>query len=618
MRFNGLLTATAIVGAFTLFSACGSDVTAPDVKPASVTLSTSAASLPAGSTLQLTATVKNAGGEILTGIPLSYSSSNTTVAGVSSSGLVTATGTLGSASITVRADTITSAPAIITVTVGPASSIAKTIDLPASLVVGSSNTIAVKVTDQFGNPVAGTAVTFSTATGGGSAIPATATTDASGVATTSFKLGTTAGVNTVTATVVGITGSPLTFTSNGVAGAASNIQKAIDLPTSPAAGSSNNVGVKVVDQFGNGIAGSVVTFSVTSGGGAFTPVTATTDASGIATASFKLGNVVGVNTATASGVGLSGSPITFSATSVAGAAASVAKVADVPASPVAGSTNSVSVKVTDALGNAVVGTGVTFAVSAGGGSVTPATVNTDASGVAVASFKMGNSPGVNTATATATGLASSPMTFTTTSVVGPASAILKITDLPSAPVVATSNPLSVRVTDALGNPVSGVAVTFAISASEGSVSPLSVVTDVSGIASANFKLGNRVGVNSATASAAGLAGSPVFFVATSVAGAAASISAVNTLPATAVVGTSLTVSAKVVDAFGNPVSGTSVIFTVPAGFGTVSPVTVTTDASGIASSTLKLGSTPGYNSVLASVIGLTSQGLFFTTAVAGP
>ncbi|MDQ6717666.1 MAG: Ig-like domain-containing protein [Gemmatimonadota bacterium] len=618
MRFKAIRSVTAIIGAFTVLSACGSDVTAPDVTPASIALSTTAASLAAGSTLQLTTTVKNAGGEILTGIPVSYSSSNTSVAGVNSSGLVTATGTLGSTSITASAGTLTSAPAVITVTVGPASNIAKTIDLPASLVVGSSNTIGVKVTDQFGNPIAGTAVTFSTSVGGGSATPPTATTDASGVSTTSFKLGTTAGVNSVTASVVGVTGSPVTFSATGVAGPASNIVKAIDLPASPAAGSSNNVGVKVVDQFGNGIAGTVITFSVSSGGGAFTPATATTDASGVATTSFKLGNTVGANTATASGVGLAGSPVTFSAISVAGAAASVAKVVDLPPSPIAGSSNTVSVKVIDALGNPVVGTGVTFAVAAGSGSVSPASVNTDASGVAVASFKMGSSPGVNSVIATAIGLTNSPISFTTTSVVGPASNVVKITDLPAAPVVASSSPISVQVTDALGNPVSGIAVTFAISASDGSVSPLRVVTDATGIASANFKLGNRVGVNSATASVSGVAGSPVWFVATSVAGAAASISAVNTLPATAVVGSSLTVSARVSDAFGNPVSGTSVIFTEPAGFGTVSPVTVTTDASGIASSTLKLGSTPGFNSVLASVIGLTNQALFSTTAVAGP
>jgi hypothetical protein len=60
---------------------------------------------------------------------------------------------------------------------------------------------------------------------------------------------------------------------------------------------------------------------------------------------------------------------------------------------------------------------VTFAVASGGGSVTTATVNTNASGVAqVGSWILGGSPGANTLTATVAGggIVGNPVTFTAT------------------------------------------------------------------------------------------------------------------------------------------------------------------------------------------------------------
>jgi hypothetical protein len=71
-----------------------------------------------------------------------------------------------------------------------------------------------------------------------------------------------------------------------------------------------------------------------------------------------------------------------------------------------------SVKAVDADGNGVSGIAVTFAVTAGGGSVTGATPNTSASGVAtVGSWTLGAAVGSNTMTASAGGLLGSPVTF---------------------------------------------------------------------------------------------------------------------------------------------------------------------------------------------------------------
>lgn len=75
-----------------------------------------------------------------------------------------------------------------------------------------------------------------------------------------------------------------------------------------------------------------------------------------------------------------------------------------------------SVTVTDADNNRVSGVPVTFQVASGGGTADPATpVNTNGDGIAaVTSWTLGPTEGVNTLTATASGLAGSPITFTAT------------------------------------------------------------------------------------------------------------------------------------------------------------------------------------------------------------
>ena len=72
-----------------------------------------------------------------------------------------------------------------------------------------------------GTPAAGIGVTWS-ATGGGSLNPTTSTTDAAGIATSRWTLGT-AGVQTAQASVAGATGSPVGFTATITGGAAQNV-----------------------------------------------------------------------------------------------------------------------------------------------------------------------------------------------------------------------------------------------------------------------------------------------------------------------------------------------------------------------------------------------------------
>src|SRR5450830_1046693 len=273
--------------------------------------------------------------------------------------------------------------------------------------------------------------------------------------------------------------------------AAATVTKLGTDPTSVVAGSSfsDSIRVQVSDGSSNPKSGVSVAFAVTAGGGSVTPATVMTDANGKAAAKFITGTTVGTNTATAAVTGLSA--VTFSTASIAGPANSIVKIGTDPTSVVAGASfsDSIRVQVTDASSNPKSGVSVAFAVTAGGGSVTPATVITDANGKAAAKFMTGTTVGTNTATATVTGLTA--VTFSTASIAGPANSIVKIGTDPTSVVagVSFSDSIRVQVTDGSSNPKSGVSVDFAVTAGGGSVTPATVITDANGKTATKFITG---------------------------------------------------------------------------------------------------------------------------------
>src|SRR5512141_523590 len=125
-----------------------------------------------------------------------------------------------------------------------------------------------------------------------------------------------------------------------------------------------------------------------------------------------------------------------------------------------------------------------------------------------------------------------------------------------------SQPFVVTITDSLGAPVSGVAVDFAVlnapsDATGQSLTVTSANTDVNGQAASVLTLGSKVGTYSVTAASAGLAGSPVGFTATAVAGPAKNITLTSgdgqSGAVTAALANPFVVT--VTDAGGNPVQG---------------------------------------------------------------
>src|SRR5437763_4681467 len=132
-------------------------VSAVTVPVAAVTVSPASASVPAGQTVQLSATPKDASGNALTGRTVTWASSNTSVATVSSSGLVHGV-VAGSASITATSEgksgssaiTVTAVP-VATVTVSPAS---------ATVFVGQTLQLSATPKDANGNTLTGRTITW--------------------------------------------------------------------------------------------------------------------------------------------------------------------------------------------------------------------------------------------------------------------------------------------------------------------------------------------------------------------------------------------------------------------------------------------------------------------------
>jgi alpha-tubulin suppressor-like RCC1 family protein len=158
-------------------------------------------------------------------------------------------------------------------------------------------------------------------------------------------------------------------------------------------------------------------------------------------------------------------------------------------------------------------------------------------------------------------------------------------------------PLTVRVTNQSGSGVPGVRVVFAVTAGGGQLSASEAVTDASGEAAVSWVLGTTAGTNnnSATATVAGLSGSPVTFTASALAGAVADIDLVAGDFQQGAVTLKLpdSVVALVTDGWGNPIAGTRIVFSAVTYGSTFFPETAFTDSTGRARTAWRLGETPG-------------------------
>ncbi len=285
-----------------------------------VTLSTPAVNLASiGASQQLTATVLDQRGGTIAGASVVWSTSNATVAGVSPAGLVTAAGN-GTANVRATAGSVFGT-ALVTVAQQVAQ-LVKTAGDGQTGAVGAQLPLAlgVRANDARGNPIPNVLIDLSVTLGGGDLSAVSGTTDASGqIPDVTWMLGATAGApQAVRASVATGPATPVTFTATAATpGApASVVANAGDNQTGLAGFDLNvNPAVLVRDAANLPVPSAQVDFALASGGGSVTGSTVMTNVNGIATvASWTVGVGPNALTATVTGVGIAGNPVSFAAT----------------------------------------------------------------------------------------------------------------------------------------------------------------------------------------------------------------------------------------------------------------------------------------------------------------
>lgn len=224
----------------------------------------------------------------------------------------------------------------------------------------------------------------------------------------------------------------------------------------------NALEVVVLDANDRGVPGITVNFVVTSGGGTVEKPTSTTDGTGTASAgAWTLGTVAGSQTLAASSPDIPGPAVKFTAVAKPGPTVSLTKVGSEPvSSPAGGNIDSIVVLAEDQFGNPVGNQSVNFAVTSGGGSVSPPNRQTLPDGRAAARWTIGSDVGVvNTATASRSD-GSLVVTFTTTAT-RPV-AIVRFAEHVIVVDSGSSIAPTVSLLDASGDPVPGAVATMAV------------------------------------------------------------------------------------------------------------------------------------------------------------
>ncbi|EFF6697006.1 TPA: inverse autotransporter adhesin IatC [Escherichia coli] len=333
----------------------------------------------------------------------------------------------------------------------------------------TANTLQVKVTDAFGNALAGQ--TVSVLADNGATVALTVTTQPDGTVEISVT-SQTAGVSTVTASINNSSQSRnVTFIADVRTAQIADLGVIKD--GSVADGSTaNTLRARVTDAFGNALAGQTV--SVLADNGATVSPAVTTEPDGTVEISVT-SQTAGISTVTAS---INSSSLSRDVTFIADVrTAQIAELVVIKDNSVAdGATaNTLQVKVTDAFGNTL--GGQTVSVTAGNGATVAPTVITEPDGMVEISVTS-QTAGASTVTAS---INSSSLSRNVTFIADVRTA--KIADL----VVsqdnavadgATANTLRARVTDAFGNALNGQ--TVSVLADNGATVALTVTTQPDG------------------------------------------------------------------------------------------------------------------------------------------
>ncbi|HUR94058.1 MAG TPA: Ig-like domain-containing protein [Gemmatimonadales bacterium] len=178
--------------------------------------------------------------------------------------------------------------------------------------------VVVLVQTETGTPIDGRRVAFTMPAGSAESFdPDTAVTNSKGEATTRWKLGTVPGAYTGEAIVVAVDDTTVlsaSFQADAIPGDPDTLRA--DGPTSQPGSRGNALAepltVKVVDRFGNPVSGAEVEWKVSrDGDGQLSQEKVPTDANGISSVTWTLGNNILVQRAEARVGNISGSPVAF-------------------------------------------------------------------------------------------------------------------------------------------------------------------------------------------------------------------------------------------------------------------------------------------------------------------
>ncbi|MEE7023611.1 inverse autotransporter adhesin IatC [Escherichia coli :H15] len=450
----------------------------------------------------------------------------------------------------------------------------------------TANTLQVKVTDAFGNALAGQ--TVSVMAGNGATVTPTVITGPDGTVEISAT-SQTAGISTVTVT---INNSSLSRNVMFVADVrTAQIADLVVIKDGAVADGAmaNMLQVKVTDAFGNALAGQTV--SVLAGNGATTASTVTTQPDGTVEISVT-SQTAGTSVVTAS---INNSSQSRNVTFIADVR--TAKIADLEVikdgSEADGSTaNTLRARVTDAFGNALAGQ--TVSVLADNGATVALTETTKPDGTAEISVTS-QTAGVSAVTVSINNSSQSRnVTFIADVRTAQIAELVVIKDGSEADG-STANTLRVRVTDAFGNALAGQ--TVSVLADNGATVAPTVTTQPDGTVEISVT-SQTAGTSTVTASINSSSQSRnVTFIADVSTAQIASLE-VTQDNAVADGATANTLRVRVTDAFGNALAGQTV--SVLAGNGATTAPTVTTQPDGTVEISVT-SQTAGISAVTASI-----------------
>lgn len=637
LRFDARIVFFMTIFALLTFTSACDDVIEPGADGSgrvarAIKLGTGSVSMGNGATRQLEATVLDQRQEPFTdsvpeGTRVEWSSSDTTVATVSETGLVTAK-KLGEARVIVTLVSAIGRPSVAaTVMVATSASHIEGVsgyEQEEIIETALPEAIVVRALNQDGDPAPGVLIKFEVEEGGGTPTPATALTDEDGLARTTWTFGTKSGVWQMAASLADDSTEATYISASALPGKARKLLVVSGDNQTGIAGQalSEPIAMRVVDFYGNPVPNKRVRWvPYAPNHGSHEPVESYTDSEGLASTIWTLGSETGVVRAVARVDSLT--PVGFNATSIAPEPTTYNLVIVSGNGQYAPQGHAlpepVKIRLVDARGRPVAGKLIRWDSPSHNGSIDMNGEATDQNGELTAKWTLGQGEATQTVTVRTTNVPGDPSaTFTAHAGKSPRS--FRVSNGEDQAVVygePTRVPIMFRVLSFDTMPVRGVRVTWSMGTGDrGTIQVLNEYSNERGEVSVIY---TPKGNDHVTASFNDpingnrnfSAGVRVYFPVRSFKGDG-QVGPINQKLLQ-------TLEVRVLDDDAQPIRGRRVTFTVTGGGGSLNVLDGgLTDADGVARAEWTLGATIGDQSVVAKAEGITKYQAEFNAEGTGP